>query len=501
SQAFRFDVDLLDLLVSAEEERLEEGYESEDSQDGNEEEGEEDEDDKPAPLDSEFQERLTQLERDIYEGQLTESECEDDTHADMQANSTKRPSFEPQNESTVCSYPSVLDPSNPNPASSPPIVSLDTARTQNRKRKRLNASQKAKKTQYHKEVRRSKRMKVSDVKYDKEIANKRAQEAHVIPLDVDAKLLPVSSTGFQGRRTPSLYKGLSREQVIEGKQYFNWDKTYDAIFCDRVGRGMIHCLSDPRDVEWQEEVHPEVCRVLEKARINGVYGKKKRKHRRGGHVAEAIGYSHGGGQKEPSNTKHSKRNQAIFETLLANKAIQRVSGLANSGFKRFCPAMYEAYRENDEALRAWKPSLRKNFPDSVFAATTFNLGPQTVTPDHVDHGNYPGGCAITSAGSFDDTKGGELVVWDLNLVIRFPPGSTIIILSALLRHSNLPIQPGEKRYSITQYSAGALFRFASNGLKNDKEFLWNATPEQKQGYLRERRTHWDNVLDKFKIYN
>ncbi|KAJ7620521.1 hypothetical protein DFH06DRAFT_1010638, partial [Mycena polygramma] len=38
---------------------------------------------------------------------------------------------------------------------------------------------------------------------------------------------------------------------------------------------------------------------------------------------------------------------------------------------------------------------------------------------------------------FDPNLGGHLILWDLNLVIRFPPGSSIFIPSALLRHSNV----------------------------------------------------------------
>jgi len=58
----------------------------------------------------------------------------------------------------------------------------------------------------------------------------------------------------------------------------------------------------------------------------------------------------------------------------------------------------------------------------------------------MDFGNLPyGWCAITSLGPFDPKRGGHLVLWDLQLVIEFPPGSTILIPSAVLQHSNIPI--------------------------------------------------------------
>ncbi|KAJ7937906.1 hypothetical protein B0H13DRAFT_1580401, partial [Mycena leptocephala] len=66
---------------------------------------------------------------------------------------------------------------------------------------------------------------------------------------------------------------------------------------------------------------------------------------------------------------------------------------------------------------------------------------------------------------FDPDFGGHLVLWDLKLVIRFPPGATILIPSAIVRHSNVPIRPDERRCSFTQYTAGGLFRWIRDGFK------------------------------------
>lgn len=206
-------------------------------------------------------------------------------------------------------------------------------------------------------------------------------------------------------------------------------------------------------------------------------------------------------QKEPSNTKHSFRNLRVLETLLANSAVKRLSGVANSAYKRFCPGMYSEYQENDEELRRWKPSLRRNFPNTVFAATTFNLGPYSVTDDHTDHGNYgPGGCVIGCAGPFDDLKGGELVLWTLGIILRFPAATSVIINSALIHHSNLPIQLSERRYSVTQYSAGALFRFRSNSFRNDIDRLAHATPQEKEDWKQESTQRWRKALKKFRVW-
>ncbi|KAJ7654162.1 hypothetical protein B0H17DRAFT_1214488 [Mycena rosella] len=65
------------------------------------------------------------------------------------------------------------------------------------------------------------------------------------------------------------------------------------------------------------------------------------------------------------------------------------------------------------------------------------------------------------------TMDGHLVLWDLKLVIRFPPGSTILILSAILRHSNVLIQANETRYSFTQFTTAGLFCWVDNSFKSD----------------------------------
>src|SRR6201996_4263351 len=98
------------------------------------------------------------------------------------------------------------------------------------------------------------------------------------------------------------------------------------------------------------------------------------------------------------------------------------------------PKLFGFYQMTKATLAAWNPKLRWNFPRSVFAACTFNFG-RAVTIPHLDFANLAWGwCAITALGKFDPDRGGHLILWDLKLVIRFPPGSTIFIPSALLRH-------------------------------------------------------------------
>jgi hypothetical protein len=101
---------------------------------------------------------------------------------------------------------------------------------------------------------------------------------------------------------------------------------------------------------------------------------------------------------------------------------------------------------------------------------TVNVGtpevPGVATGMHRDCMNYPFcPCAIYASGDHDHTKGGHLVLHDVKRLVEFPSGSVIFIPSAVVRHSNLPVQKGEVRRSFTTYVAGSLVRFAQAGMK------------------------------------
>lgn len=141
-------------------------------------------------------------------------------------------------------------------------------------------------------------------------------------------------------------------------------------------------------------------------------------------------------------------------------------------FAFYAPKLYRCYSDNLEKLFKRETYLRPNHTGSIFPAATFNLGPNTVTLDHTDPGNVAyGWCALTALGKFNAKTGGHLILFDLGLVIQFPPGSTILIPSSVFRHGNTPISAGESRLSITQYCAGGLFRWVKYGFKSAAEVV------------------------------
>jgi hypothetical protein len=118
---------------------------------------------------------------------------------------------------------------------------------------------------------------------------------------------------------------------------------------------------------------------------------------------------------------------------------------------------------------------------------------------HRDFANLVfGWCAITALGKFDWKKGGHLRLWDCELILEFPPGTTILIPSTAIFHSNiLPIGLHEKRYSFTQYTAGALFQWITHGFQSEQEYRDSLSPEELEREKEESRARWQAGADLF----
>jgi hypothetical protein len=171
--------------------------------------------------------------------------------------------------------------------------------------------------------------------------------------------------------------------------------------------------------------------------------------------------------------------------------------------------MFNAYSErNYQRMKSTVKTIKKRLglgrsyesKLSVFPCRSFNLGPQTVSLPHRDTANLAHGwCSITALGRFDPKQGGHLVLWDFGIMVEFPPGSTILIPSALFLHSNASIQARETRYSIVQYAAGGLFRWVYNGCKTDKEWEeWaDGDEELKARRQVEQEARWEESIKMF----
>ncbi|KAJ6461714.1 hypothetical protein C8R45DRAFT_941106 [Mycena sanguinolenta] len=196
--------------------------------------------------------------------------------------------------------------------------------------------------------------------------------------------------------------------------------------------------------------------------------------------ALACGWSHSGGQTKLGELCQNVANTRLTDELLAHDFFCCIALFANMLFYLWAPLLFAFYSSQMALLSGWKPSIRPNFVGSVFAACTFNFGPGAICAPHLDFANLAWGwCAITALGDFDPDVSGHLILWDLRLVIYFPLGSTILLPSAIVRHSNVPIHGHERRCSFVQYTAGGLFCWVRNGFKTDEVWIAGASRAEK----------------------
>ncbi|KAJ7348101.1 hypothetical protein DFH08DRAFT_960452 [Mycena albidolilacea] len=211
----------------------------------------------------------------------------------------------------------------------------------------------------------------------------------------------------------------------------------------------------PDDPNFMCDVHDPAVAAMEAALRDCCVSEERCSHRRGNFPQLTEGDSMGGGQKRPGALVNGVENTRILNHLTALPAFIRLAGFATGVFANWAPRLFDFY---------------------VIYMTLF---PRTCALGHRDFANLAFGlCAITALGDFNYKMGGHLVLWDCKLVIEFPPGCTILIPSAAIYHSNIPIGHKEHRYSFTQYTAGGLFRWVEHDFKTEEDYFASLSAEQ-----------------------
>ncbi|PPQ87502.1 hypothetical protein CVT24_010756, partial [Panaeolus cyanescens] len=291
-------------------------------------------------------------------------------------------------------------------------------------------------------------------------------------LPIDQSQAQVSGSGYVGVTSKESKHALRKEYSLQefldkGFEVVKWDGRDARPILDSKGRICGVLAGRPRGPSF-DAVLERTCSFLEDENRAEQFQASESKHRRGHFAAIACGLSFGGGQKTAQRLAPGPHGDLI-RRFLAHRDIGCIASFADSAFRTWAPRLYNYYRTtlHKASAHAKEPI---NFPGSCFAAMSVNMGGRVCCFKHRDCVNLAfGWCAITALGDFNPEKGGHFVLWDLKLVIEFPPGSTILIPSAIFSHSNTTLDAGERRFSITQYTAGALFRWVENGFKTDKE--------------------------------
>ncbi|KAJ7163168.1 hypothetical protein C8R46DRAFT_818520, partial [Mycena filopes] len=74
----------------------------------------------------------------------------------------------------------------------------------------------------------------------------------------------------------------------------------------------------------------------------------------------------------------------------------------------------------------------------------------------------------------------------------WPHGTVILLPSATIAHSNVPVRPHEERVSFTELSAGGIFRF-DNGCQTVKE-LAESDPAEYERVMGLMASRWETGL-------
>ncbi|KAJ7236970.1 hypothetical protein C8J57DRAFT_1247470 [Mycena rebaudengoi] len=333
--------------------------------------------------------------------------------------------------------------------------------------------------------------------------NTAASAAHAIETDLDLQDdKPPSGPAWIGKRgaewvEEGSYHPEPLADLLARLKYIRWNGVDCRPIVDRARRIIALLGGTPSDPNW-DQVNAGATAAIECEAVTMSFKQNQTHPRRGPHKSAAKGLSHGGGQTEPGMLKNPAATNLALSIIFATVFFSRLAGFANCLFECYAPKIFAGYRDQKTNFLRHNRGRRFawNFVNSVFACATLNFGPATVCLPHIDFANLAWGwCAITALGRFDPDKGGHLILWDLGLIIRFPPGSTVLIPSALLWHSNVNIQPGETRYSFTQYSAGGLFRWEANGFQTDEAFEATAMAEDMELRAAAKETRWRDGME------
>ncbi|KAL0061226.1 hypothetical protein AAF712_011985 [Marasmius tenuissimus] len=325
------------------------------------------------------------------------------------------------------------------------------------------------------------------------------QTCQIVPSILDVANLPAANGGFIGQNITGSDRAVHDAEWYKSQadwDYVEWDGTNALLLVDGARRIFLVGLKKVRDSSYDADM-VKAADILDAARKTKLVLKREDlTHLRGqGFAAAATGWSMGGGQDRVTHS--AGKHEGVMQGIISEPCIRRLASMQDAGFACWSFKNYEYYKDSMKQLRSIIEGFKPNFDRSQFASFTCNFGPQVCTSIHTDAKNCPHSmCAITAVGQFDSTKGGHLVLPDLKVIIEFPSGCTFLLPSAVLRHGNTSIRKHETRYSITQYTAGGLFRWLEYGQRTEDQFR-RQDPVGFRAAMAERNGRWPQMMEKF----
>ncbi|KAI0686697.1 hypothetical protein C8T65DRAFT_590933 [Cerioporus squamosus] len=251
------------------------------------------------------------------------------------------------------------------------------------------------------------------------------------------------------------------------------------VIVDKNGRIIALFAGRPDDVQDWDEVADRATTAMEEARAQCKFTQSQMEHARGDFPTLGCGSSFGGGSMAPGVISNTKCNAKVLAALCHNPDIRRIAGFGSHMLASYAPRVHLKMQRRLRLLYERHPALQLNFSNSIYPAAAFNFGPNAVCCEHTDYANDPvNWCHVAALGRFDPQQGGHIILFNLRLVVEFPPGASVLMPSAIVPHANVPIQEGEVRLSFTQYCPGGLLRWVDAGFQTLKTLRQSDTAAQ-----------------------
>ncbi|KAG6888718.1 hypothetical protein C0992_007677 [Termitomyces sp. T32_za158] len=293
--------------------------------------------------------------------------------------------------------------------------------------------------------RRNKR--AARIAWEGHVPSKRTTEryrhnAPPIHSSLNSTSLPVANSAYQAKidrsRCGDKRAWTLEELAAQGLSLVCWDGEKSHPIMDKGGRIIAVLVGQPQEIAYCASARTAYDVIICEASTE-CFQRDQTHHCRGTFPVLNVGVFHGKGTLQPINLDGGDHT-SLAGCLLADQDIQRLATFASANFQGWAPNVFTHYRERLDPLWERMPTLRRNFPRSIFPMAGFNISLSVWTHRHRDVLNCPfGWCSVQALGSFDPTKGGHLILWDLGLYVEFPLGALILLPSATISHSNVPV--------------------------------------------------------------
>ncbi|KAJ7766824.1 hypothetical protein B0H16DRAFT_1717164 [Mycena metata] len=188
-------------------------------------------------------------------------------------------------------------------------------------------------------------------------------------------------------------------------------------------------------------------------------------------------------------------NALVFFQMFTGLAMLRLISYGNRLLEALVPAAFNTLDIEKDTFLQHDPKALYPCSSSVFSAATVEFGPHLqATNRRHQAGSWS---ILVALGKYVGRLGGHIILWDLGLVVAFPPGSCILIPTGIIRYSFVKVRPHETRYSVVQWAGAGIGRWFGNGHRSDIEFAANATREQHKARQGERELVQDAALAAF----